>query len=119
MEACICLGLLISHAVADGPSALHFFTEWARLARGEPLGTAPFHDRRVLRAGGPPRASPCIDHEAFIQLPILPGKLGDLEERKEKTTVAMLKLTKNQVEKLKKMANEDQSSSDLERGYTR
>uniref|UniRef100_A0A7N2MTN4 Uncharacterized protein n=1 Tax=Quercus lobata TaxID=97700 RepID=A0A7N2MTN4_QUELO len=105
--------------VADGPSALHFFTEWARLARGEPLGTAPFHDRSVLRAGGPPRASPCIDHEAFIQLPILLGKLGDLEERKEKTTVAMLKLTKNQVEKLKKMANDDQSSSDLERGYTR
>ncbi|KAM4097713.1 hypothetical protein ACJW30_07G022600 [Castanea mollissima] len=114
----ISLGLLISHAVPDGPSALHIFTEWARLARGEPLGTAPFHDRRVLRAGGHPRASPCIDHEAFIQLLLLLGKLDDLEVRK-KTTVAMLKLTKNQVEKLKKMANEDQSSSDFERGYTR
>ncbi|KAM3693955.1 hypothetical protein ACJW31_07G024400 [Castanea mollissima] len=113
----ISLGLLISHAVPDGPSALHIFTEWARLAGGEPLGTAPFHDRRVLRAGSHPRASPCIDHEAFIQLPLLLGKLDDLEVRK-KTAVAMLKLIKNQVEKLKKMANEDQSSSDLERGYT-
>ena len=27
----ISLGLLISHAVADGPSALHFFTEWSGL----------------------------------------------------------------------------------------
>ncbi|KAM3693954.1 hypothetical protein ACJW31_07G024300 [Castanea mollissima] len=114
----ISLSLLVSHAVVDGPSALHFFSEWARIARGEPLGTSPFHDRRVLRAGDPPRASPCIDHEGFIQPPLLLGKLDSLEERKKKTTVAILKLTKTQVEKLKKMANEDQSS-DLERGYTR
>ncbi|KAK4369195.1 hypothetical protein RND71_012987 [Anisodus tanguticus] len=60
----------MSHAVADGQSALHFYSEWARLARGEPLMFAPFHDRKVLRAGEPAVASPtlsiyCIIHHQF------------------------------------------------------
>ncbi|XP_049414770.1 spermidine hydroxycinnamoyl transferase-like [Solanum stenotomum] len=39
----IALSFAISHAVVDGQSALYFFSEWARLARGEPLMFAPLY----------------------------------------------------------------------------
>ncbi|KAJ0090913.1 hypothetical protein Patl1_14216 [Pistacia atlantica] len=100
----ISLSFTISHAVVDGPSALHFISEWARIARGEPLSMAPFLDRRVMRAGEPP-------HEEFNHPPLLLGQSNNLEERKKKTTVSMLKLSKSQVEKLKNMANEGKNGS--------
>jgi shikimate O-hydroxycinnamoyltransferase len=114
----ISLGLRISHAVVDGKSALQFMSEWARISRGEPLGTLPFLDRKVLRAGDPPVARPQFDHAEFGLPPLLLGELSNAEERKKKTTIAMLRLTKTQVEKLKNMANEGRSI-DSGRGYTR
>ncbi|KAM7268677.1 hypothetical protein ACFE04_010843 [Oxalis oulophora] len=103
----ICLALTISHAVVDGPSALHFISEWARIARNEPLGTAPYLDRKLLRAGEPPKTClPIIDHAEFEHPPLLLGQTDYLEERKKKTTVSILKLKKTQVEKLKKIVNE-------------
>ncbi|KAF5726414.1 hypothetical protein HS088_TW22G00092 [Tripterygium wilfordii] len=93
----------ISHAAADGPSALHFISEWARNARGEPLNTVPIHDRKILRAGD---YSPPFDHKEFENPPLIIGQLDSREERKKKTTVAMLKISKTQVEKLKSAANE-------------
>ncbi|RVW45845.1 Spermidine hydroxycinnamoyl transferase [Vitis vinifera] len=49
----ISLGTSISHAVADGQSALHFIDEWARLARGEPLGTPHFSTGKCCELGIP------------------------------------------------------------------
>ncbi|KAJ6731759.1 TRICHOTHECENE 3-O-ACETYLTRANSFERASE [Salix purpurea] len=118
----ISLGLTISHAVVDGKSALQFMSEWARISRGEPSGMLPFLDRKIMRAGDPPSAPPQFDHAEFGLPPLLLGKLNSTEERKKKTTIAMLRLTKNQVEKLKSMANEGRSSTDTSstvRGYTR
>ncbi|KAJ1433460.1 Transferase [Sesbania bispinosa] len=115
----ISIGLKISHAIADGPSALHFISEWARLARGEPLQTTPFHDRKVLRGGEPPLVPqpPYHDKWEFNLPPLL---LGETEEiRKKKTTLAMIKLSKNQVEKLRKTANESWHGPSNGRGYTR
>ncbi|KAK3219166.1 hypothetical protein Dsin_013136 [Dipteronia sinensis] len=102
----ISLGFTISHVVADGQSALHFLSEWARLARGEALAVSPFIDRKLLRAGDPPvLAHPILDHTEFnSHPPHLIGQTNNIEERKKKTTVAMLKLTKSQVDKLKNMA---------------
>ncbi|PON92584.1 Transferase [Trema orientale] len=116
----ISLSLAISHAVVDGQSALHFISEWARLARGEPLKTAPFLDRKVLRAGDPPAStgpSCFVHHSEFDQPPLLLGKLDTAEERKKKTGVAMLRVTSDQVEQLKNMANERQDIGI--RAYTR
>ncbi|MFS7935107.1 putative transferase [Helianthus anomalus] len=59
------LGLSISHAVADGQSALHFVSEWARVSRGELVGIPPYLDRKVLRAGDPPRTLKMVNHEQF------------------------------------------------------
>lgn len=114
----ISLGTSISHAVADGQSALHFIDEWARLARGEPLGTPPFLDRKVLRAGDSPIAPPCFDHAEFSHPPLLMGASSTVEERKKGTTVSLLKLTKTQVERLKKMAN-DSRPTECGRPYSR
>ncbi|XP_057499147.1 spermidine hydroxycinnamoyl transferase-like [Actinidia eriantha] len=114
----ISLSMSISHAVVDGQSALHFISEWARLARGEPLCAVPFLDRTVLRAGGPPRACPRFEHTQFDHPPLLVGQTTNDGERKKKTTVAVLKLTKTQVERLKSKANEGRAS-ESSRAYTR
>ena len=117
----ISLSLAISHAVADGPSALHFVNEWSRLARGEPLQTAPFLDRKVLRAGEPPLVllPACNGHSEFEHPPLLLGQSSNIEQRKKKTTVAILKLSKTQVEGLKKTANESWDKPSNGRSYTR
>ncbi|XP_062079546.1 spermidine hydroxycinnamoyl transferase [Humulus lupulus] len=115
----ISLSFVISHAVADGQSSLHFISEWAGLARGEPLKTAPFLDRKVLRAGDPPASQPFCSyhHSEFDKPPLLVGKSDNAEERKKKTTVTILRLTNEQVKTLQYTANECQNSSS--RPYTR
>ncbi|KAH7544692.1 hypothetical protein FEM48_Zijuj01G0012700 [Ziziphus jujuba var. spinosa] len=113
----ICLSLNISHAVVDGQSAFHFISEWARLPRGDPLETVPFLDRKVLRAGEPPVALPRLRHSEFDHPPLLLGQLDTVEERKKPTTVSILKIPKDVVEKLKEMANDGRHSS--RRAYTR
>ncbi|KAH7572535.1 hypothetical protein JRO89_XS04G0271600 [Xanthoceras sorbifolium] len=117
----ISLSFTISHAVVDGQSALHFISEWARIARGEPLAVSPFLDRKLLRAGDAPALSrPLLDHNEFNHPPLLIGQTNNIEERKKKTTVAMIKLTKSQVDKLKNMAtNDGKSLNSTGRPYSR
>jgi shikimate O-hydroxycinnamoyltransferase len=111
----IALSLTISHAIVDGPSTLHFASEWARLARGEPLETAPFLDRKVLRAGDHPwpQTAPDIDNSEYNPLPVLLGQSDSVEEGKKEKTVVMLKLSKTQVGNLKNMANDVNLKSPL------
>ncbi|TKY54545.1 Spermidine hydroxycinnamoyl transferase [Spatholobus suberectus] len=102
----ISIGITLSHAVVDGPSAMHFMCEWARNARGEPLQTVPFHDKQVLRAGEPPSVpltKICHVHTEFDHPP---GQTENTEERRKETTMVILKLSKTQVETLRKRANE-------------
>ncbi|CAL8990554.1 unnamed protein product [Prunus brigantina] len=116
------LSLTISHAVVDGQSALHFISEWARLAKGEPIGVMPFLDRKAFQDRTLPAGNTLgLDHSELDHPPLLLGESDNIEERKKKTTVAMLKLTKQQVEKLKRMANEgnDYKNSGTKRAYTR
>ncbi|KAJ8747338.1 hypothetical protein K2173_013161 [Erythroxylum novogranatense] len=114
----VTLSFIVSHAVVDGQSALHFMSEWARIARGEPLKTVPFLDRKVLRAGEPAITPPRFFHTEFEQPPLLLGQTDEKEERRKKTTLAMLKVTKSQIEKLRNRANETKSVG-TERGFTR
>ena len=102
----ISISTSISHAVADGQSSLHFIHEWARLARGEPIGTAPFLDRNVMPVRDSLIAPPRFDHAEFRHPPLLMGVSSALEERKKETVLSFLKVTKTQVERLKRMANE-------------
>ncbi|KAK4363341.1 hypothetical protein RND71_018582 [Anisodus tanguticus] len=94
----IALSLAMSHAVIDGQSALSFYSEWARLARGEPS----FHDRKVLRAGESAIASPTFEHLRYYSPPVL----IENEKKNEMKVSCMLKLTKNQVEMLRVKENQ-------------
>ncbi|CAI0452700.1 unnamed protein product [Linum tenue] len=106
------LGFNISHAVVDGLSALHFFNEWARVARGKGIGMVPFLDRKVLRAGQPAAVSrhPRFDPAEFQRPPALLPEAGCSNNKGNKphyeTKVAKLKMTKTKVQMLKDMANE-------------
>jgi shikimate O-hydroxycinnamoyltransferase len=115
----IALSLTISHAIVDGPSTLHFASEWARLARGEPLETAPFLDRKVLRAGDHPwpQTAPDLDNSEYNPLPVLLGQSDSVEEGKKEKAVVMLKLSKIQVGNLKNMANDGNLKSPLSQKF--
>ena len=105
----------------DGQSALHFLSEWGRIARGESLEIVPFLDRRVLWAGEqlPPFASsPQYEGEEFEEPPLLIGETDCVEERKKETVVAMLKLSKSQLQKLRSKVNTSEYA-DPARGFTR
>ncbi|KAI3514013.1 hypothetical protein L1887_12329 [Cichorium endivia] len=112
------LGVNISHVVADGQSALHFVTEWARISRGELLESPPYLDRKCLRAGDPSRASSRFEHAEFDPPPVLLDQSGNERECEQETAVTMLKLTATQVEKLQNKANKSQES-EMSRGFTR
>ncbi|KAI5659289.1 hypothetical protein M9H77_28082 [Catharanthus roseus] len=111
----ICLSLTVSHAVVDGLAAAHFTSEWARIARGESLQVVPFFDRNVFRTGdesddpfqfqGLVSSSPCFLHNLYNFPPILIGQSSNEAERRKATCTAVLKLTKHQIETLKKKAN--------------
>ncbi|XP_042507430.1 spermidine hydroxycinnamoyl transferase-like [Macadamia integrifolia] len=101
----VAVGVAISHIMLDGQTALQFVNTWAKVARGEKLETTLFLDRTVLHSTEPPSA-PRFDHVEFKPPPVLLGCSDSSEERKKETTVAMLNLTRDQVEKLKNKANE-------------
>ncbi|KAK6126623.1 hypothetical protein DH2020_039633 [Rehmannia glutinosa] len=116
----ITLSYTISHAVVDGQSALHFISEWARLARHEPLAAPPFLDRKLLRAGDPPSPQqPRFHHAQFDPPPLLIGQSTNENERKKETTIAMLKMSKIQVETLRNQANAARPPNDTARPHTR
>ncbi|PSS08356.1 Spermidine hydroxycinnamoyl transferase [Actinidia chinensis var. chinensis] len=104
----ISVGLGISHVLVDGRATGHFISEWARIARGEQIEHIPFLDRTKLR----PEQSwaPSFDQPEFKPPPLLIGHSSNLEERKKETTVAMLKLSENQIQELKKRANSTNST---------
>lgn len=121
----ISISLSISHAVVDGQSLLHFIFEWAALTRGEPLMFPPFLDRKALRAGEPPIAPHSLN--LSFNLPTLlseqtPDKAEEEQEKeKEKEPkLAILRLSKDQVENLKKVANQGLEKHNTKtRPYTR
>ncbi|XP_058734812.1 spermidine hydroxycinnamoyl transferase-like [Vicia villosa] len=113
----ISISMLVSHAVVDGRSASHFFCEWAQLARGEPLNRVPFLHSNMLNDGKPCNG---VKEWNFSELPVLLGNLkSNVEKKRNKTTVAKVKVSKIQVEKLRKIANESWNKSSNDRSYSR
>ncbi|XP_010541075.1 PREDICTED: spermidine hydroxycinnamoyl transferase-like [Tarenaya hassleriana] len=108
----------VSHVIVDGQSTFHFISEWARIARGEPLGVIPFLDRKILRAGEPPAMdSQPLDRKVLDQPPSMINEERE-KNKKKKTKVAMLRLSKTDVQKLRNRANMSESA-DPARGFTR
>ncbi|KAI4379797.1 hypothetical protein MLD38_006047 [Melastoma candidum] len=105
------LSYSMSHAIVDGLSAGHFVSEWARMARGEPLKIPPYFDRDVLASPAGRNGlhslylkGPMVAE--FVPPPLLLGQTDSVEEQKNETTLFMLKLTKSQVDRLKNKANQ-------------
>ncbi|PIA48409.1 hypothetical protein AQUCO_01400782v1 [Aquilegia coerulea] len=114
----MCMGVALSHIIADGIGAVQFFSSLAKIARGEKIEILPYHDRSVIY-NGDPLAKPCFDHIEFKAPPSLIGqKDNEKEEHTKETMLTMLKLTKQQALKLKDRANEGKTK-DGSRDYSR
>ncbi|XP_061364404.1 spermidine hydroxycinnamoyl transferase-like [Gastrolobium bilobum] len=113
----LAIGVAISHLLCDGIGAIQFINSWAKLARGDTLAPheMPILDRTILKFPLSPLA-PRFDHPELKPPPFILGTFDCITE--QKTTAASLKLTSEEVEKLKKKAN-DQSQKDGSRPYTR
>ena len=109
-EGGVAIGVAVSHPLCDGLATTRFINSWAKLARGDALGPdeMPFLDRTVLKPSLPPSA-PRFDHPELKPMPLKLGSTDNIAEQKKKTTFALLKLTPEQVETLKKRANNEQS----------
>jgi shikimate O-hydroxycinnamoyltransferase len=101
------IGVALCYALADGLGATKFINSWAKVARGETLeaNELPFLDRTILKFSHTP-TEPRFEHIELKPVPLILGRSDNDIERKKKTTAELLKLTKEEVEKLKKKANE-------------
>ncbi|WJX31788.1 shikimate O-hydroxycinnamoyltransferase [Trifolium repens] len=104
----LAIGIAFNHLLCDGLGAIKFITSWAKVARGETLeaNELPFLDRTLLKFSHTP-SEPHFEHFELKPLPLILGRNDTSEERKKKTSATMLKLSSEQVDKLKKKANED------------
>ncbi|WJX37803.1 shikimate O-hydroxycinnamoyltransferase [Trifolium repens] len=113
----IAIGVALNHLLCDGLGAIKFINSWAKIARGETLEAheLPFLDRTLLKFSHTP-LEPRFEHMELKPLPLILGRKDTSEERKKKTSATMLKLSSEQVDKLKKKANEDDVLSMKKKG---
>ncbi|KAK2362097.1 spermidine hydroxycinnamoyl transferase [Trifolium repens] len=99
------LGVALCRAATDGTATMRFMNAWAKLARGENLNPNEFpcHDRTMLNSHKLTHL-PSLNwpHREFNAPPIWVG--SDLNGNRE-VSVAIVKLTREQVLKLKKKAS--------------
>ncbi|QCD97359.1 spermidine hydroxycinnamoyl transferase-like [Vigna unguiculata] len=95
----VTIGVALCRGAIDGIATMRFMNTWAKLARGENVEKAPCHDRNVLNSykGN----SGLHDHSEFHPPPPWLGPL----EKDTKVAVATVKLTGEQVKKLKHKGN--------------
>ncbi|KAL4610757.1 hypothetical protein ACB092_08G074500 [Castanea dentata] len=117
----LCVGVAISFTMVDGRSVTHFINSWAKLSRGYDLEDVdmPFLDRTVLRSSEPVKTPRFDPIEYTTKPPVLIGRTDANEERKKETSATLLKLTREQVEVLKKKANQDVVGETTIRPYSR
>ncbi|KAL0415439.1 UNVERIFIED_CONTAM: Shikimate O-hydroxycinnamoyltransferase [Sesamum latifolium] len=104
----VSLGVGMQHKVADGFSGLHFINTWSDMARGLDITIPPFIDRTLLRARDPPQ--PKFEHIEYQPPPTMTIHDSQKVNAAPETTVAMLKLTRDQLNALKAKSKEDGST---------
>ncbi|KAK7316761.1 hypothetical protein RJT34_00466 [Clitoria ternatea] len=115
------IGVACSHVLCDGLAATRFINAWAKITRGDTLdpNEMPFLDRTILNEFPPLPSAPCFDHPELKPPPLILGRSDSIEEQKKKTSVALLKLTAEQVSKLKKKANYNGGCGSTRSPYSR
>ncbi|XP_014508273.1 spermidine hydroxycinnamoyl transferase-like [Vigna radiata var. radiata] len=113
------IGVAFCHPMGDGFGGIQFINSWAKLARGETLEPheLPYLDRTILKLQHSP-TSPCFDHPELRPLPLKLGSSDINAEESKKTRAVLLKLTQEQVQKLKNEANEEPLKEGV-RAYSR
>lgn len=114
------IGIAFSHQLSDGLGAIRFINSWAKVARGETLedNELPFLDRTLLKFSHTPLA-PRFEHMELKPLPLIVGRKDASEEKKKKNSGTLLTLSAEQVEELKKKANEYNMKKKGCRGFSR
>lgn len=104
----LAIGIAYSHPLSDGLGAIRLINSWAKIARGETLevNELPFLDRTILKFSHTP-LKPRFEHKELKPLPLILGRTDTSEEKKKKTSATLLRLSPEQVDKLKKKANEN------------
>ncbi|GAY37198.1 hypothetical protein CUMW_027210 [Citrus unshiu] len=74
----------ISHAVADGPSALHFIFEWPGSPDASRWGCHRFLTGKFYRPESLPSPILCLDHAEFDHPPLLIGKRITLKSERRR-----------------------------------
>ncbi|XP_062167007.1 hydroxycinnamoyl-CoA:piscidic acid hydroxycinnamoyltransferase-like [Alnus glutinosa] len=102
-----CVGVSLSHSVADGQSLASFMSSWAKLARGDDLWQheMPLHDRTTMSRSREPLDPPRVDQAEFTKPPFLVCRYIKTEQNRDSSAI-LLKVTGEQVEGLRKDANE-------------
>ncbi|CAI8585134.1 unnamed protein product [Vicia faba] len=108
------IGVSFSHILSDGLGAIRMMNSWAKIARGETLedNELPFFDRTLLKFSHTPLA-PRFEHMELKPLPLILGRQDANEEGEKKTSATLLRLSPEQVDKLKKKANGNGNENDI------
>ncbi|PRQ50378.1 putative shikimate O-hydroxycinnamoyltransferase [Rosa chinensis] len=101
----VSLGVGMQHHVADGFSGLHFVNTWSDMARGLDLTIPPFINRTLLRARDPPQ--PEFPHIEYQPAPPMKQPQQSTKPGAEETTIAIFRLTREQLNTLKAKSKED------------
>ncbi|KAJ7949105.1 Hydroxycinnamoyl-CoA:shikimate/quinate hydroxycinnamoyl transferase [Quillaja saponaria] len=104
----LCVGIAFSHTVCDGWSQFRVINSWTKLAKEggnwvvDDEIMQPLHDRTFLNSIGhcPPR----FDHREFKAPPSLLGCSDTKTEQQKPISVAVLRVSRDQIENLKKEA---------------
>jgi len=96
----VTIGVALCRGAIDGIATMRFMNTWAKFARRENVEMAPCHDRNVLNSYKKAHLG-LHDHSEFGPPPLWLGPLG----KDTKVEVATVKLTGEQVKKLKRKGN--------------
>lgn len=110
------IGVAFCRATIDGTSAMSFMNTWARFARGENLDSRellPCHDRTLLDSRKKKSGLLHFYHEEFYPPPLWVGRLRDT-----RVIVDVVKLTREQINKLKKKASVYYGLDNVSRPYS-
>ncbi|KAK7377835.1 hypothetical protein VNO80_03268 [Phaseolus coccineus] len=101
----VTIGVALCRGSIDGIATMRFMNTWAKLARRQNVEVTPCHDRNVLSSYK--AHSGLHDHSEFHPPPPWLGPLG----KDTKVVVAIVKLTREQVKKLKHKGNHDSTNT--------
>ncbi|KAK9275341.1 hypothetical protein L1049_022605 [Liquidambar formosana] len=103
----VSIGIGSHHTLADGSCMLHFIKTWSDMARGLPIKIPPFIDRTILQSRDPP--TPAFNHMEYDPPPSMntPIKNPEFQSDPKGPSVAMFKITLDQLDTLKAKAKKN------------